>query len=98
MLVQVMGNKATDVEVRAQFVPDSPVPTDEDSSPWISFIFVVVATVCIAFMLGRASVSLNFVSLLEWSVVSWVLSWFRLEATEAQQPLLAEAPALAEKP
>ena len=52
------------------------------SSPWISFVFVVVATVCIAFLLGRASASL--------------LEWFRFEATEAQQPLLAEAPALAE--
>ena len=45
LLVQVMGNKATDVEVRAQFVPDSPVSTDEDSSPWISFVFVVVIAV-----------------------------------------------------
>ena len=42
---------------------------------------------CASFLLGRASVNLNFASLLE---------WFRFEATEAQQPLLAEAPALAE--
>ena len=48
--------------------------------------YICKATVCIAFLLGSASVNLNFASLFE---------WFRFEATEAQQPLLAEAPALA---
>ena len=96
LLVQVVGNKAADDEDRAQFVPDSPASAGEDAYPWTSFAFVVTLTVCIAFMLGRASANTNFASLLEWPLVRWVRSWFRLEATEAEQPLLAEAPALAE--
>ena len=96
LLVQVVGNEAADDEDRAQFVPDSPASAGEDAYPWTSFAFVVTLTVCVALMLGRASANMNFASLLEWPLVRWVRSWFRLEATEAEQPLLAEAPALAE--
>ena len=104
MLIQLVGTKAAVTDDRAQFepllVPGSDFTKSEASAgsqPGISFMFVAV-TAGIAIIVGRVIANMTVRALLQqvvlgaFRVLVQAGGFVRLEATEAEQPLLEELP------